>query len=108
MLQMKFDLDRTADSEIFMVESVIGGTNRQTDGRTWLASHTFCSGELMIKINKQVAQWATIAHLGASIMFGNTIIYDAQWQVTLNLKVIRNKFKHTRYFASSGYLQVLK
>ena len=97
-----------------MVESVIGGTNRQTDGRTWLASHTisspraFCSGELMIKINKQVAQWATIAHLGASIMFGNTIIYDAQWQVTLNLKVIRNKFKHTRYFASSGYLQVLK
>ena len=36
--------------------------------------------------NKQVAQWATIAHLGASIMFGKTIIYDAQWQVTLNLK----------------------
>ena len=27
---------------------------------------------------KQVAQWATIAHLGASIMFGKTIIYDAQ------------------------------
>ena len=22
--------------------------------------------------------------------------------------VIRNKFKHTRYYASSGYLQVLK
>ena len=92
MLQMKFDLDRTADSEIFMFESVIGGTNRQTDGRTRLASHTisspraFCSGELMIKINKQVAQWATIAHLGASIMFGNTIIYDTQWQITLNLK----------------------
>ena len=35
---------------------------------------------------QQVAQWATIAHLGASIMFGKTIIYDAQWQVTLNLK----------------------
>ena len=25
-----------------------------------------------------VAQWTTIAHLGASIMFGKTIIYDAQ------------------------------
>ena len=31
-------------------------------------------------------QWATIAHLGASIMFGDTIIYEAQRQVTLNLK----------------------
>ena len=37
-------------------------------------------------ILKQVAQWATIAHLGASIMFGEAIIYDAQRQVTLNLK----------------------
>ena len=36
--------------------------------------------------HKQVAQWATIAHLGASIMFGDTSIYDAQRQVTLNLK----------------------
>ena len=36
--------------------------------------------------DKQVAQWATIAHLGASIMFGDTIIDDAQRQVTLNLK----------------------
>ena len=35
---------------------------------------------------KQVAQWATIAHHEASIMFGDTIIYDAQRQVTLNLK----------------------
>ena len=35
---------------------------------------------------KQVAQWATIAHHRASIMFGDTIIYDAQRQVTLNLK----------------------
>ena len=25
---------------------------------------------------KQVAQWATISHLGASIMFEDTIIYD--------------------------------
>ena len=31
--------------------------------------------------HKQVAQWATIAHLGASIMFGDTIIDDAQRQV---------------------------
>ena len=35
---------------------------------------------------KQVAQWATIPYLGASIMFGETIIDDAQRQVTLNLK----------------------
>ena len=35
---------------------------------------------------KQVAQLATIAHHGASIMFGDTIIYDAQRLVTLNLK----------------------
>ena len=35
---------------------------------------------------KQVAQWATIAHLGASIMFGDTIMDDAQRQVTMNLK----------------------
>ena len=35
---------------------------------------------------QQVAQWATIAHHGASIMFGDTIIYDAQRQITLNLK----------------------
>ena len=35
---------------------------------------------------KQVAQWATIAHLRASIMFGDTIIDDVQRQVTLNLK----------------------
>ena len=38
------------------------------------------------QIKKQVAQWAMIAHLGASIMFGDTIIYDAQRLVTLNLK----------------------
>ena len=37
-------------------------------------------------LNKQVAQWATISHHGASIMFGDTIIYDAQRQITLNLK----------------------
>ena len=35
---------------------------------------------------QQVAQWVMIAHLGASIMFGDTIIYGAQRQVTLNLK----------------------
>ena len=35
---------------------------------------------------QQVAQWTTIAHHGASIMFGDTIIYDAQRQITLNLK----------------------
>ena len=35
---------------------------------------------------KQVAQWATTAHLVAIIMFGDTIIYESQKQVTLNLK----------------------
>ena len=40
----------------------------------------------MVLAKKQVAQWATIAHHGASIMFGDTIIYDAQRQITLNLK----------------------
>ena len=35
---------------------------------------------------KQVSQWPTIDHLGASIRFGDTLIYDAQKQVTLNLK----------------------
>ena len=38
------------------------------------------------KIKNYVVQWTMIAHLGASIMFGDTIIYDAQMQVTLNLK----------------------
>ena len=37
-------------------------------------------------IKKQVARWATIAHHGASNRFGDAIIYDAQRQVTLNLK----------------------
>ena len=39
-----------------------------------------------LRFLKQVAQWALIAHHGASIMFGDTIIYDAQRQITLNLK----------------------
>ena len=43
-------------------------------------------GEDTPENHKQVAKWATIAHLGASIMFGDTIIYDAQRQETLNLK----------------------
>ena len=37
-------------------------------------------------------------------MFGDTIIYDAQRQVTLT----RNIVKSSRYYANSGYLQVLK
>ena len=35
--------------------------------------------------DKQVAQWATIAHLRASIMFADTILDDAQRQVTQEL-----------------------
>ena len=53
---------------------------------------------------KQVAQWATIAHLGASLMFGDTIKAGNSKLDT----VIRNKFKHSRYYVSSGYMQVLK
>ena len=35
---------------------------------------------------KQVAQWATIAYLGASMMLDHTIIYESQKHVTPNLK----------------------
>ena len=48
-------------------------------------SAVFLADELQSD-QKQVAQWATIPHHGASIMFGDTIIYDAQRQMTLNLK----------------------
>ena len=41
-------------------------------------------------------------------MFGDTLIYDTQRQVTELKIVIRNKFKHSRNYVSSGYLQVLK
>ena len=54
-----------------------------------LANSAFCSissGSTAFDKIKQVAQWATIAHLGASIKFGDALIYDAQRQVTLNLK----------------------
>ena len=37
-------------------------------------------------INKHVDQLATIDPLGASLIFVKTKIYDAQWQITLNLK----------------------
>ena len=40
----------------------------------------------------------------ASIMFRDTIFYNAQRQVTL----IRPKIKHSRYYAISAYLQALK
>ena len=37
----------------------------------------------MVRLNK-VAQWTTIAHLGASIMFGDIIIYYANRQAVVN------------------------
>ena len=36
--------------------------------------------------NRQEAQWARIAHLRTSIMFGDIIFCDTQRQATLNLK----------------------
>ena len=45
---------------------------------------------------EQVAQWTTIAHLGASTMFGYTIIYDAQRQVTWNLKQWSELYSNTQ------------
>ena len=50
------------------------------------AEHELLTAHRKQNTEKQVAQWATIAHHGASIMFGDTIIYDAQRQITLNLK----------------------
>ena len=41
-------------------------------------------------------------------MFGDTIFYNAQRQVTLNLKQRSGQISNTRYYASSAYLQVLK
>ena len=55
------------------------------------------------RLSKQVAQWATIAHLGASIVFGKTIIYDAQWQVALTWNSDQEYIQ-----TLTGYLQVLK
>ena len=48
-------------------------------------------------------QWATIAHLGASL-FGKTIICSMAGNSELET-VIKDKFKHSRYYVSSGYLQ---
>ena len=56
----------------------------------------------------QVAQWAMIAHLGA-IMFGDNNNLGCSKAGNSELEaLIMNKFKHSRYYASSGYLQVLK
>ena len=49
-----------------------------------------------------------ITHLRASLMFGDTICYNAQRHVTLNLKQRSGLNLHTRYYASSTYLQVFK
>ena len=49
-------------------------------------SKSICTVLTEPRPEKQLAQWATIPHHGASIMFGDTLIYDAQRQVTLNLK----------------------
>ena len=59
---------------------------------TWGDPANFCSSDNKEPagspnvILRQVAKWATVAHLGTNIMFGDIIIYDAQRQVALNLK----------------------
>ena len=67
-------------SGLIWVQTVFKGYQKMTLGGNEL---TRCLENQFIQ---QVAQWATIAHHGASIMFGDTIIYDAQRQITLNLK----------------------
>ena len=55
---------------------------------------------------KQVAQWATVAHLRTSIMLGDTMFYNyAHKLVTLNLKQQSGLNSNTSYYASSAYLQ---
>ena len=44
------------------------------------------SGLPLSNFMEQVAIWVTIAHLGVIIILGDTIIYDDQRQVTLDLK----------------------
>ena len=54
-----------------------GRTDARTDNvKTVYPLQTKFAGGIIRK-QIQVAQWATIAHHGASIMFGDTIIYDA-------------------------------
>ena len=57
---------------------------------------------------RQFAQWGMIAHLRASVMFGDTIFYNAQKQVALNLKQQSGLNSNTSYYASSAYLQAIK
>ena len=45
--------------------------------------------------------------MGASTTFEDAIIYNAQRHSELET-MIMNKFKHSSYYASSRYLQVLK
>ena len=86
--------------------------NKQTDSNAWgllqLQCYKWAYKRRYHKnighTKQKVAQWATIAHHGASIMFGFTIIYDAQRQMTLTLK----QWQGHKYYAGSCYLQVLK
>ena len=48
-------------------------------------SHVYLPIIRTFDTSKQVAQWATIPHLGASTMFGDTIIDDSELE-----KVTRN------------------
>ena len=58
---------------------------------------------------KQVAQWAMIAHHGASIMLGDTSNLRCSKEGNSELETMtRNYFKNIRHYASFSYLQVLK
>ena len=60
------------------------------------------------KVHKQVAQRATILHLKANIIFRDTIFYNAQRQITLNLKQRPDLNSNTNKYDSSAYLRVSK
>ena len=57
-------------------------------------------------MKKQVAQWATIAHLGASMTFEDIIIKDAQRQVTLNQELIQKNKILCQSWLSSSILKI--
>ena len=74
--------------------------------KVWIFPLRFTGIPLKKTFHKQVANLATIAHQRAS-MFDDTIFYNVQRQVTLNLKQQSGLTSNTRYSASSAHLQLI-